>query len=438
MKKENITSRIQYVILVIFFIFLTNTASAIEHNYVSLTLTPGEELTQTTSFTGAYKRLFAAADASGNAASWATPRRIDFGPIDPGERIEREYTISVPRSQKPGYYELIWKYSCKYTDGTTCTSISDTVLQITVEVESAPTTSPSEYKSLTVAQGDELNDYLSFSARSDEHGLYAWADASGNAASWVTPRRIDFGEIGPGENPQKYYTIRAPINQEPGYYDLIWTWGCGYQTGETCKPVTGVTVLKIIVEAKGRPAFTPVQESSTDPIIMAFSFSLILFIIWIYIIIWIVRDANKRGKSGILWGIAAFFLFLVGLLIYLIARPKANLELCKYCGKEKLETLTQCPHCKKSTTSAFIPTPAPMPVPHPAIPEKPQGTIDELKKQKEKLNKINALLEKLDEKLAQGEITEARYTELSEQYGNEAEKLKNMITEKELMKEVGL
>ena len=69
---------------------------------------------------------------------------------------------------------------------------------------------------------------------------------------------------------------------------------------------------------------------------------------------------------------------------------------------------------------------------------KTQGTIDELKKQKEKLNKINALLEKLDEKLAQGEITEARYTELSEQYGNEAEKLKNMITEKELMKEVGL
>ena len=82
-------SRIQYVILVIFFIFLTNTASAIEHNYVSLILTPGEEITQNTSFTGAYKRLFATADASGSAVSWVTPRRIDFGPIDPGERIEQ-------------------------------------------------------------------------------------------------------------------------------------------------------------------------------------------------------------------------------------------------------------------------------------------------------------------------------------------------------------
>ncbi len=61
-----------------------------------------------------------------------------------------------------------------------------------------------------------------------------------------------------------------------------------------------------------------------------------------------------------------------------------------------------------------------------------------IKEQKEKLGKIKALLEKLDERLAQGEITEARYTELSEQYKAEAEKLKNQVTEQELMQEVGL
>lgn len=61
-----------------------------------------------------------------------------------------------------------------------------------------------------------------------------------------------------------------------------------------------------------------------------------------------------------------------------------------------------------------------------------------MKGQKDKLGKINALLEKLDEKLAQGEITEARYTELCEKYRDEAERLKNQVTEQELMQEVGL
>ncbi len=47
-------------------------------------------------------------------------------------------------------------------------------------------------------------------------------------------------------------------------------------------------------------------------------------------------------------------------------------------------------------------------------------------------------LDKLDERVAQGEITEAKYKELSEKYRDEADSLKNMITEKELMQEVGL
>ena len=62
----------------------------------------------------------------------------------------------------------------------------------------------------------------------------------------------------------------------------------------------------------------------------------------------------------------------------------------------------------------------------------------DIKSHKEKLAKINALLDKLDERLAQGEITEARYRELREQYRAEAEKLKDHLTEQELMQEVGL
>jgi hypothetical protein len=429
------------VILIVFFIFLVNTAQAqaIEHNYVSLTVTPGEEISRTTSFTGAYKPLFAAVDASGSASLWVIPRHIDFGPINPGDKIVKDYTISVPSNQRPGYYELIWEFSCRYTDGTTCTVTSDTVLQITVQAAPTPTTA-NKYTSLTLTPGEEQSEYLEFSAPYDS--MYAWSDASGEAASWVTPTHVDFGIIDKGTSNKRYYTIKVPDNQYPGYYEIIWKSGCKYVSGKTCS-VTGETVIQITVEAKPMPTFTsyiprytPTPESSTAPIIVGFIFILVLFIIWISIVSWVAGDANKRGTSGTLWGILTFFLGLLGLLIYLIARPKGNLVLCGYCGKEKLEKLTRCPHCKNATTPAPGPAPVrPGPISYPAIPQKPEVAVDELKGLKEKLSKINALLDKLDEMLAQGEITETKYKELAGKYRAEADSLKNRIAEKELLDE---
>ncbi len=63
---------------------------------------------------------------------------------------------------------------------------------------------------------------------------------------------------------------------------------------------------------------------------------------------------------------------------------------------------------------------------------------DEIKEQKKRLSKINELLDRLDEKFVQGEITEAKYGELSGRYKAEADGLKNLIVEKELMQDVGL
>ncbi|MFA4936423.1 MAG: hypothetical protein WC568_11360 [Candidatus Methanoperedens sp.] len=436
--------RIKFI-LIVFFIFFVNTAlaPAIQHSYVPLTVSPGEELTRTTSFTGAYKRLFATVEASGSAVSWVTPRRIDFGTIDPGDIIEREYTIKIPRNQNPGYYELIWKFSCRYTDGTACTVTSDTVLQITVKGKPA-STAANKYTSLTLTQGGEQSEYLEFSA--PYGSSYAWADASGNAASWVTPRHVDFGIVDKGKSNSRYYTVKVPENQYPGYYEIVWKWGCKYVSGETCS-VTGDTVIQITVEAnpapiytKPIPIYTPTGDSSTAPVIIGLTFILIIFIVWIYVFVWVARDANKRGTSGTVWGFLAFFLGLFGLLVYLIFRPKGNFVLCDYCGNEKLERLTRCPHCKKAVTPTFEPTQVrPKPIPYAsAIPQKPQVAVDDLKKLKEKLNKINALLDKLDERLAQGEITEDKYKELAEKYRDEADGLKNLISEKELMKEVGL
>ncbi len=64
--------------------------------------------------------------------------------------------------------------------------------------------------------------------------------------------------------------------------------------------------------------------------------------------------------------------------------------------------------------------------------------MNELKELKDRLSKINSLLDKLDERLVQGELSEAKYKELAEKYRAEADGLKNQIAEKELLQEVGL
>ncbi len=64
--------------------------------------------------------------------------------------------------------------------------------------------------------------------------------------------------------------------------------------------------------------------------------------------------------------------------------------------------------------------------------------MNELKELKERLSKINSLLDKLDERLVEGELSEAKYKELAGKYRAEADSLKNQIAEKELLQEVGL
>ncbi|MCZ7382000.1 MAG: hypothetical protein O8C64_10605 [Candidatus Methanoperedens sp.] len=61
-----------------------------------------------------------------------------------------------------------------------------------------------------------------------------------------------------------------------------------------------------------------------------------------------------------------------------------------------------------------------------------------LKELKDRLSKIKSLLDKLDERLVEGELSEAKYKELSEKYRIEADSLKNQIAEKELLQDVGL
>jgi len=48
--------------------------------------------------------------------------------------------------------------------------------------------------------------------------------------------------------------------------------------------------------------------------------SLAMLAIWILVIVWVYRDAERRGMNGVLWALLVFIGNLIGLLIYLLVR----------------------------------------------------------------------------------------------------------------------
>jgi RNA polymerase subunit RPABC4/transcription elongation factor Spt4 len=98
------------------------------------------------------------------------------------------------------------------------------------------------------------------------------------------------------------------------------------------------------------------------PFFPLWGFSLFFCIVWIAVIIWVYKDAERRGMSGILWALLVFIGNLIGLLIYLIVRqdhpvccapetprpaasPPGSTLTCPSCKKPVEKSFTYCPHC---------------------------------------------------------------------------------------------
>jgi predicted RNA-binding Zn-ribbon protein involved in translation (DUF1610 family) len=75
--------------------------------------------------------------------------------------------------------------------------------------------------------------------------------------------------------------------------------------------------------------------------------SLALLVLWIMVIVWVYRDAERRGMNGMLWALLVLIGNLVGLLIYLIVRSE------RAPAKRSVQT-TACPSCKKTVEAAFV------------------------------------------------------------------------------------
>jgi H+/Cl- antiporter ClcA len=52
---------------------------------------------------------------------------------------------------------------------------------------------------------------------------------------------------------------------------------------------------------------------------------IVFFIISILLAVWVYRDAEARGKNGALWLIILLLAGLIGLIIWLIVRPKEKI-----------------------------------------------------------------------------------------------------------------
>ncbi len=71
-----------------------------------------------------------------------------------------------------------------------------------------------------------------------------------------------------------------------------------------------------------------------------------LVVLNIALLVWVARDAKARGMdSSVLWMLLVFFLGIIGLVIYLFARPQGNTVPCPNCGNKRLQASVKCPHC---------------------------------------------------------------------------------------------
>jgi hypothetical protein len=67
---------------------------------------------------------------------------------------------------------------------------------------------------------------------------------------------------------------------------------------------------------------------------------------WIFVAIWIMRDAKSRqSENAQLVTILGWLVPVVGLIVHLATRPKVNLVVCPNCKKKRIEGSPVCPHC---------------------------------------------------------------------------------------------
>lgn len=82
---------------------------------------------------------------------------------------------------------------------------------------------------------------------------------------------------------------------------------------------------------------------------------LAFMLLWVFVIVWVYRDAESRGMSGLLWALLVLVGNVIGLIIYLIVRNEQGgrlkappAEKCPACGNQVGAGFAYCPGCGAS------------------------------------------------------------------------------------------
>lgn len=76
---------------------------------------------------------------------------------------------------------------------------------------------------------------------------------------------------------------------------------------------------------------------------------LLILALNIALLVWVYRDAKKRGLKAGAWLFVVWFFSLLGLAIYLVQRPRGPLVECSSCGRQRPASAWVCPHCGART-----------------------------------------------------------------------------------------
>ncbi len=85
-------------------------------------------------------------------------------------------------------------------------------------------------------------------------------------------------------------------------------------------------------------------------------FHAIPLLLWVAITVgpavWVYLDAEKRNNDrALLWGLLCLASNVLGLIIYLIARPEIGASLCPSCSAALQSHWVACPHCGRALHS---------------------------------------------------------------------------------------
>lgn len=99
----------------------------------------------------------------------------------------------------------------------------------------------------------------------------------------------------------------------------------------------------------------PIEQAESVPglVLVIVLAVLAWFIIAILLCVWVYRDAESRGMSGVLWLIVVIIGSVIGLIVYLIVRKEKGppiekiTRVCTSCGRAISPGVKFCPHCGK-------------------------------------------------------------------------------------------